>query len=197
MLLNYGFIDPAQIENAAKTLILPLDDTLLPRNYRKKDDPLFEAKLQVFGSAPTLELRIDEKSIPRWTAPFLYLLCVNERDGVSFKAVEEAQGHKAWRMLWQGRHDITSMAGMFEVFLNARDEGLRGDVQYRAVGVLVHVVEAQLGRMKDAGEEVLEGAAGGGIREFVAQVVGQLGGIEKEVLEMSLVGLRRERDRLD
>lgn len=66
MLFSYGFID----QSSTTSLVLPL----LPLD----DDPLATAKLHAFGTPPKLELAKDENDIPHWTAPFVYLMCLNE-----------------------------------------------------------------------------------------------------------------------
>lgn len=67
MLFNYGFID---LESNTRSLALPLAPL--------DDDPLAAAKLHAFGLPPRLRLEEDESGVPHWTAPFMYLMCLNE-----------------------------------------------------------------------------------------------------------------------
>lgn len=67
MLFSYGFIDP---DSTTRSLVLPLESL--------DDDPLAAAKLHAFGTSPKLRLEEDERGIPHWTAPFVYLMCLNE-----------------------------------------------------------------------------------------------------------------------
>lgn len=180
MLFNYGFIDSS---SAAQTLILPLDDML----EVVKGDPLLEAKLHIFNAAPMLELSVDENSKVRWSAPFLHLMCVHEQDGLAFET-EERQGQRSQKMLWRGK-DITSMGGMFDVFINAHN--VRETVQFRAASLLLGFVQKQLDRLRDGPQ-----ASERGVRQEVLQAALQLRSIETDILERCLGALEAERDQL-
>jgi hypothetical protein len=181
MLFNYGFIDSS---SAVQTLVLPLDEML---DDAANGDPLLEAKLRVFNAAPMLELKIDEKGKARWSAPFLQLLCLHEQDGLDFR-MEEWQGQQSQRMLWRGK-DITGVVSMFDVFINAQD--VRDVVQFRAVSVLLGVIEKQLDRIRDKPQP-----SESGVRQEVLQAVLQLRSIETDILERCLLAFGEERDGL-
>ncbi|OIW31167.1 SET domain-containing protein [Coniochaeta ligniaria NRRL 30616] len=180
MLFNYGFIDSS---SGAQSLVLSLDEML----EEAGNDPFLEAKLRIFNAAPLLELRIDEKGKARWSAPFLHLMCVQKQDGLAFET-QERQGQQSQRMLWRGK-DITSMAVMFDVFINAQN--VREVVQFRVVSVLLGVVEKQLDRIRD-GRRSSERE----VRQGVLQAALQLRSIETDVLERCLLALKGERDQL-
>lgn len=67
MLFSYGFIDPNSAARSITLLLEPLED-----------DPLAIPKLHAFGTPPKLKLEEDESGVPHWTAPFVYLMCLNE-----------------------------------------------------------------------------------------------------------------------
>lgn len=67
MLFSYGFIDTASTTNS---LVLPLEPL--------DDDPLSAAKLHAFGKVPKLRIKEDENGMPQVSAPFVYLMCLNE-----------------------------------------------------------------------------------------------------------------------
>jgi hypothetical protein len=181
MLFNYGFIDSS---STIQSMVLALDDMLEPQ---AGVDPLLEAKLQVYNSAPTLELKVDEKGRCRWSAPFLYLLCVNEQDGLSFRE-EKHEEESSLKMLWRGR-DITRRAGMFSIFINSQD--IRQVVQFRTVSMVLGMVEKQLGRIR-----VEQSRPEGEVRGEVLQAALQLRSIETAILESSFRALTDERDQL-
>lgn len=180
MLFNYGFIDAS---SSTQSLVLPLDG-MLPG--WQKGDPFLEDKLHFFGKAPLLEFKIDEKGVPRWIAPFLYLLCVTERDGLGFGVQDGGR----WAMLWNGR-DITRIAGMFDVFINAQE--IRETIQHRTMVIVKGVAERQLEQMRRSEKKVKTAA---GVRETVRQAVLQLREIETDILERCQEALKEKVDRL-
>ncbi|KAB5562806.1 hypothetical protein GE09DRAFT_1056586 [Coniochaeta sp. 2T2.1] len=182
MLFNYGFIEWNR--SGLNDMVLPLDGIL----EEVKDDPLLEFKLAAFDGAPVLELTADGKGHWRWSAPFLFLLCVYEEDGLSFRT-EERQGQQSQRMHWKGK-DRTAMIGMFDVFINAQD--VRELVQYRAVSALMKFVEKQIARM----ESVDRLAASVEAREEVEAISSSLRSAEKRILKDSLEALRLEQHKL-
>ena len=184
MLFNYGFIDA---DSTAQNLVIPLD-TLLENEA--DPDPSLAYKLHVFSAVPILELKIDNGGKVRWTAPFMYLLCTREQDGLTFE-VKEKRGEKFLRMLWRGA-DITNMAGMLGILINAHE--LRQVVQFRAVSLLLDVVDRQLQGMR-AEEQRIESARGD-VCGSVLQAVLQLRSIEANILERSEKALKEERDQL-
>lgn len=180
MLFNYGFLDSS---SAVQSLVLPLDKML----EEVKWDPLLEAKLRIFNAAPMLELSVDENSKVRWSAPFLHLMCVHEQDGLAFKT-EERQGQQSQRMLWRGK-DITSMADMFDVFINAQD--VREIVQFRVASLLLGFVQKQLDGLRDGPQ-----ASERRVRQEVLQAALQLRSIETDILERCMRALEPEREQL-
>ncbi|KAL1902664.1 hypothetical protein Sste5346_001106 [Sporothrix stenoceras] len=159
MLFSYGFIDP---QSTRHSLVLPF------RPF--PDDPLAKAKLHVFGApGPRLEierLNVDDeddseddndaeanrKALGRvlWTCPFVYLMCVNEEDGIDFRLRQETDGSTQLRMFWQDE-DITDMARDFESFASKHE--LAPIFRLRVVTVLQEVIESQLERMQAVGAE--------------------------------------------
>ncbi|KAB5560269.1 hypothetical protein GE09DRAFT_1172976 [Coniochaeta sp. 2T2.1] len=182
MLFNYGFIQWNR--SGLNDMVLPLDGIL----EEVKDDPLLEFKLAAFNGAPVLELTVDEKGRRRWSAPFLYLLCVYEEDGLSFRT-QEWRGQQSQRILWKGK-DRTGMVGMFDVFINAQD--VREAVRYRAVSALIQFVEKQIARI----ESVDSSAASLEAREEVKATSSSLRSAEKRILKDSLEGLGVEQQKL-
>ncbi|CAK7224333.1 hypothetical protein SBRCBS47491_005513 [Sporothrix bragantina] len=228
MLFSYGFIDP---ESIRRSLVLPVQPF--------PDDPLAKAKLHAFGGlAPRLEieqLQVDSGADSdddhadgqdgkgaariRWTCPFVYLMCVNEEDGIDFRLRQETDGSTQLRMFWQD-NDVTDKAQDFESLTSAHE--LAPLFRLRVVTVLQEIIESHLERMQAAGsgqsdddsdddnegddEEVVgkddtdmadnNGSHNNGIRSSVAKQAEILRDIESRVLSRALETLEAERSDL-
>jgi hypothetical protein len=175
MLFNYGFVDAS---STVESLILSLDELLEEGNQ----DPLFYRKLLVFDATPTLELQISGDRQVHWSAPVVYLLCVNKEDGF---AIENG------RVLWQGR-DVTGMIGMFSVVLNMHD--LRQVFRFRALSIISSAIERQIERLRRTTPDHQIDEKG--VRRDVLNSALQLRRIEEDILSMSLNTLNEQRDQL-
>lgn len=80
MLFSYSLVDR---DNTARGLTLLLDP--LP------DDPLAKAKLDAFNGAPTVRFSQDAGTVT-WDSSFVYLMCVNEEDGLEFRLLQDTAG---------------------------------------------------------------------------------------------------------
>ncbi|MCJ1402998.1 hypothetical protein MMC11_006220 [Xylographa trunciseda] len=91
MVFSYGFVDP-NLENA-RSLFLSIE---IP-----DDDPLKLAKMEAFDAAPGFRVytSYDEAS---WYGPFVWLLCVNEEDGLEFRVLQCNDGAKELQVSWKG-----------------------------------------------------------------------------------------------
>lgn len=133
MLFSYGFIDR---DDAAPSLTLPLDPF--------PDDPLAKAKAHVFGHARTVRLTRRDGRI-EWESPFVYLMCLNEEDGLEFRLLQDTRGERQLRLSWQG-DDVTDQTSDFETLVQGH--ALRQVFRLRAVAVVHERVEAQLARVQ-------------------------------------------------
>lgn len=132
MLFSYGFIDP---ENIRYQLTLQLEP--LP------DDPLAKAKLHVFGGPPTLTVCRTKEGI-QWSSPMVYLMCLNEEDGLDFRLLQDPAGDRQLRVFWQD-HDVTGRATEFETLI--QDHPLCEVIKLRAATVIQEHVESQLAKL--------------------------------------------------
>ncbi|RYP53855.1 hypothetical protein DL768_001306 [Monosporascus sp. mg162] len=175
MLFSYGFIDP---HSTTKKISVPLELT--------DDDPLIKAKLHIFGATPTLEINEDD-GVLRWSAPFVYLMCLNEEDGLEFRILQETDGSRQLRMLWQER-DVTDAPGTFKDLINGHD--LQQVFELRAVTVIYEMVQQQLERLSAHGADasIFELA-----RPEAVQAANQLRNIETDLLKRALQALENER----
>lgn len=132
MLFSYGFID---LESSVKELTLHL--AALP------DDPLGRAKTRVYKGPPTVRLSLTEQGF-QWYSPFLYLLILNEEDGLAFRVVQDTSGGRQLKLLWQDE-DVTDRTGEFEALV--QNHHLYRVFKLRAVAVLEERVAMQLDRI--------------------------------------------------
>ncbi|GAO14968.1 hypothetical protein UVI_02028040 [Ustilaginoidea virens] len=187
MLFSYGFIDSA---NAVYKLSLPLDP--LP------DDPLAKAKLHVFGESPLVTLSLateegkgGEPGLATWYSPFVYLMCLNEEDGLSFQLLQDVSGGRELRLLWQDA-DVTDRVHDFENLI--RGHPLCKVFELRAVSALHQTVEEQLVRAdrgpSDAELEALQQA--GVLRSERVAAAQTLKEVERKVMASAVRTLERE-----
>lgn len=189
MLFNYGFIDSS---STTQILVLPLDTVLDEESH----DPLFQSKLDTFNAVPMLELKITARGNLHWTSPFLYLLCVTEEDGLSFKT-GALDGSDRPRILWRGA-DVTRFSSMFDVLINASN--LKQIVEYRATSIIMRVVTNQLEKLRSTTpEESVEREAQSikrEVREHIYVIAMKLRAIEELILTKALQGLLEQRTHL-
>ncbi|RYP90706.1 hypothetical protein DL770_003171 [Monosporascus sp. CRB-9-2] len=178
MLFSYGFIDP---HSTTERISLPLE--LI------NDDPLIKAKLHVFCATPTLEINEDD-GVPRWSAPFVYLMCLNEEDGLEFRILQETDGSRHLRMLWQER-DVTDAPGTFKDLINGHD--LQQVFELRAVTVIYEMIQQRLERLSAHGGDasIFES-----VRAEAVQAANQLRNIETDLLKRAFQVLENERANL-
>ncbi|KAI2625818.1 SET domain-containing protein [Hypoxylon sp. NC1633] len=169
MLFSYGFID---LDSTARSLTLPLEPL--------DDDPLAPAKLHAFGTPPKLELTSDETGEPRWTAPFVYLMCLNEEDGLEFKILQETDGSRHLTMLWQDV-DITQTPDKIEELILNHD--LHQIFQLRAITVIVNIIQQKLQEITNGPDE---DEAPQLARAEIWQAISYLKSTETSILERSL-----------
>ena len=129
MLFSYGFIEDSML--SARELFLDLD---IP-----DDDPLKRAKKIVSKSAPGFRLFSNEKSVD-WEGEFVWIVCVNEEDGLKFHLPQTIDGGRDLTAFWND-NEVQDMSDIKHLL--KADE--RWDVfQLRAIVTLQGRVEQQL-----------------------------------------------------
>ncbi|KAF3058672.1 SET domain-containing protein 8 [Daldinia childiae] len=179
MLFSYGFIDP---NSAARSITLPLEPL--------EDDPLAIPKLHAFGTPPKLKLEEDESGVPHWTAPFVYLMCLNEEDGLRFRVLQETDGSRHLKIFWQNI-DVTDVSNTMKDLI--QDHELRQIFELRAVTVIMGIIQQQLEQLISAqnGDSVAGRAS-----TKVYQAISQLRSLETSILQKSIQALDEQRDQL-
>ena len=134
MLFSYGFIEE-NMKNA-KELFLDLE---IPN-----DDPLKIAKMAVNKSAPGFRLYLQEDTI-QWESPFIWLLCVNEEDGLGFRILQTNDGERELETKWKDQ-EIANLSELDELL---KMEPLWDVFELRAVATLLTRLEDQLLALND------------------------------------------------
>jgi hypothetical protein len=141
MLFSYGFIDE-DIETHA--VVLPLEPF--------GDDPLGKAKLAAFAGRPVVRISLVEGKI-EWESAFLFLMCLNEEDGLDFKVLQQNDGSRSQlRVFWQGA-DVTEQTTNFEALVSHHD--LEEVFKLRVVALLHDRIRQQLERLYES-EDVVQ-----------------------------------------
>ena len=143
MLFSYGFIEDTM--TAAKELFLDLD---IP-----DDDPLKYAKRAISEVAPGFRLFLHSQSeSTAWEGSFVWLICVNEEDGLDFKLLQVTDGETELQLSWKGQEildftkfpDLLKMEPYWEVF------------ELRAISILQDRVFEQLQRLEGSKKHIEE-----------------------------------------
>jgi hypothetical protein len=140
MLFSYGFID---VQSDTNTIVLPLEPF--------HDDPLGKAKLAAFAGRPIVEISLVGGNI-EWDSPFLYLMCLNEEDGLDFKVLQQNDGSRSQlRVFWQGA-DVTEETTTFEALISHHE--LEDIFKLRVVALLHDRIRQQLQRLWESEDAV-------------------------------------------
>lgn len=170
MLFSYGFIEDGV--HSAKELFLDLS---IP-----EDDPLRRAKATTAGCAPGFKIFETDKGLD-WDSEFIWLICVNEEDGLQFQIQQTVDGSTELRASWKG-HEMNN-------FLNFRQtleqDSLWDIFQLRAVSILQDRVASQLTELYGSDDDVAatEHGEGTSIRDRPWQLATRLRTLEGELLE--------------
>lgn len=179
MLFSYGFIDAGTTVTSVVLHMEPMDD-----------DPLAKAKLHVFGAPPTLRIEDAEDGVPNWSAPFVYLMCLNEEDGLRFGLLQETDGTRQLKLFWQ-EEDVTDIADTFHSLIRGHE--LRQIFELRAVTVVLERLEQQLESLKaHVDAERMPGLA----RAEMLQSASHLRRLELDLLGRTARVLEARRDNL-
>lgn len=131
MLFSYGFIDEKSA--TSQVLVLPLEPL--------SDDPLGRAKVAGFVGRQVITITTDQEGA-QWSSPFLYLMCLNEEDGLDFKVLQQNDGERSsLRVFWK-ELDVTEVTDTFESLIESHE--LRDVFKLRVVTLLEERIEDQL-----------------------------------------------------
>lgn len=172
MVFSYGFLDHDM--TSAKELFLDLSFPL--------DDPLRKAKTLVADTAPGFKVVQTENGIS-WEGDYVWLVCVNEEDGLEFAIEQTLDGGTELKSFWK-QQDLPEL-GNFKTLLT-KDEQWEL-FHLRAICVLQDRVATQLQTLYRVEDEVnaAEHGEGTAIRERPWQLAMRLRTLEGELLEQA------------
>ena len=140
MLFSYGLIEEGT--SSARELFLDLD---IP-----DDDPLRLAKKLASKSAPGFRL-FELGDGADWEGTFVWLICVNEEDGLEFKSVQSIDGGREIHVTWKDQ-EVEDLANLQELLVQ---DHMWDVFKLRATTVIQTRVEQQLIRLQK-GEQNIE-----------------------------------------
>lgn len=170
MLFSYGFIEEEM--QSARELFLDLS---IPR-----DDPLGRAKAAVANCAPGFKI-VDAEEGVIWDGAYIWLICVNEEDGLSFQIQQTVEGTRELIATWQDE----PVHG-FEGFRSILEKDPLWDIyQLRAISILQERVASQLQDLYGSDDRVDAAQHGNGtdIRDRPWHLAKRLRLLESELLE--------------
>jgi len=184
MIFSYGFVDRAMIESA-KGMFLGLE--MLP------DDPLGPAKQRVSTAAPGVKLTHKGEMV-EWYSEFVWLVIVNEEDGLDFEVLQSTDGNRQLQISWKGEElgDITALRDLLE------KETMWEVYKLRAAAVIQGRVEAQLQALREFNKEAqtIEFGEGTEIRERPFELAARLHELENELVWKASQSLQKEVEEL-
>ena len=139
MLFSYGFLE--ENTRSAKELFLDIE---VP-----SDDPLRMAKRAASKSPPGFKLFSDIEKVG-WEGPFVWLICVNEEDGLEFKIAQSHDGEQELLMFFKS--EALKDASAFADILHNDDNW--HVFQLRAITMVQGRVEQQLLRLRASDDHV-------------------------------------------
>ncbi|KAF2502253.1 SET domain-containing protein [Lophium mytilinum] len=164
MIFSYGFIEDSM--DSARVMFI---DLTIP-----DDDPLRAAKLVVSTAAPGFRL-FDKGDRTGWESDFIWLVCINEEDGLGINFLQTIDGKLEMKSLWKGEElaDTADLRGLLQ------KEALWDVYQLRAVAILQGRVETQIQTLY----EMVDPERGDAIRDMPWKLAGRLRELELALLE--------------
>jgi hypothetical protein len=165
MIFSYGFIEDS-VTNA-RDILLELD---IPDS-----DPLKRAKKAASTSAPGVRLIDSNKNGLHWKSDFIWLICINEEDGLQFEIAQTVDGGRELVVDFQGKpledtsllEEMLKASPIWEVY------------QLRAVSILQDRVGAQLSILMESEPE----NKGEDESSFASKLILKLRALEADMLE--------------
>jgi hypothetical protein len=173
-IFSYGFIEDSM--PSAKAMFIDLD---IP-----DDDPLRPAKIHVSTTAPGFRLFEKEDGSVGWESDFIWLVVVNEEDGLDFKILQTIDGKREIQALWKEQElQDAHLRGLLEA-------DPHWDVyQLRAVVLLQNRVETQAHMLREVGGPERSES----VRQGPWELAWRLRTLELDMLQRALSTLDDER----
>ena len=173
-IFSYGFIEDSMA--SAKAMFIDLD---VP-----DDDPLRLAKIHISTTAPGFRLFDKEGHHVGWESDFIWLVVVNEEDGLDFKVLQTIDGKREIQALWKEQElQDTRLRTLLE------GDPLWHVYQLRAVVLLQNRVETQVQTLREVGTP----ERSEGVRQGPWELAGRLRTLELDMLQRAMSALDDER----
>jgi hypothetical protein len=173
-IFSYGFIEDTI--QSAKAMFISID---IP-----DDDPLRPAKAHISTTAPGFRLFDQEKGRVAWESDFIWLVVINEEDGLDFKVLQTTDGKREIQALWKEQElKDTQLRRLLE------DDPLWDVFQLRAVVLLQDRVQSQMETLREVGSP----ARSEGIRQVPWDLAARLRTLELDMLRRALSSMEQQR----
>ncbi|KAF2643930.1 SET domain-containing protein [Massarina eburnea CBS 473.64] len=173
-IFSYGFIEDGM--SSAQIMLLDIN---IPH-----DDPLRPAKLYVNTTAPGFRVFEKEGGI-QWESDFVWLVVVNEEDGLDFKVKQTVDGNKEIQSFWkeQELNDTLKLRGLL------KEDPLWEVFQLRAVVLMQNRVDEQIETLRAVGRPERTDT----VREGPWKLAAQLCALELDLLHGARSALESEK----
>ena len=149
MVFSYGFLEP-DLNDDDELSMLCAREIFLDIEI-SEDDPLKLAKMAAFDAPPGFHL-FDRHDSIEWGGLFVWLLCVNEEDGLEFRVLQRTDGEKELKVYWQCEeiHGIQALEQCLE------KDPLWDIFKLRAVAIILDRIQDQINRLLDNGDSDID-----------------------------------------
>ncbi|KAF2005547.1 SET domain-containing protein [Amniculicola lignicola CBS 123094] len=172
-IFSYGFLED-DVESA-RVVFLGLE---IP-----DDDPLRPAKIAVSTVAPGFRI-FEKDGHTQWESDYIWLVVVNEEDGLDFKLRQTVDGQREITGLWKEYElDDTSKLKTY-----LEQDPLWDIYKLRAVFLLQNRVESQLEILREVGDPPRDAT----IREGPWRLAGRLRNLERGLLQKAMTDLETQ-----
>ncbi|KAK4997095.1 hypothetical protein LTR66_003446 [Elasticomyces elasticus] len=183
MVFSYGFIEDGM--ESARSLFLDLSMV--------QDDPLKKAKAAVSNAAPGFRV-LERDSQVGWEGDYIWLVCVNEENGLDFSVAQTVDGDQELRAFWKGKElkDMSNFKALLE------PDPMWNVFQLRAVSLLQDRIASQLTTLYGSDEQVEATPRGEGtdVRDGPWRIAVHLRRLESELLERAYEYFEEQKVRL-
>ena len=179
MLFSYGFLEDSM--TSAREIFLDLE---IP-----DDDPLKRAKNAVSTAAPGFRLYENGDSVS-WESDYIWLICINEEDGLRFSILQTNDGDQKLQISWKG----VEMDEIGQLKLKLLEDAMWDVFHLRAVSIVQSRIESQLILLSETDDEVSSTASAEGtsIRLKSYNDALKLRSLERTLLEQGHENLEKQ-----
>lgn len=147
------------------------------------DDPLRPAKMFVSTAAPGFRL-FEKDGVIDWESDFIWLVIVNEEDGLDFKVRQTVEGKRETQSLWKD----TELDDTRKLREHLQEDPLWDVYQLRATVILQGRVDAQIALLNKVGNPPRQAT----VRQFPWSLAERLHTLELSMLERATDALERQ-----